>query len=49
VAGDWDRRTLLAAGMAVFVVGMIVQATGPDFAAVVGRLAARGAAAISLP
>jgi MFS transporter, DHA1 family, inner membrane transport protein len=46
VAGGWDRRTLLAAGMAVFVVGVIVQATGPDFAAVaVGRvLAALGAA-----
>lgn len=46
VAGDWDRRALLAAGMGVFIVGMIVQATGPDFAAVaVGRvLAALGAA-----
>ena len=46
LAGGWDRRTLLAAGMAVFVVGVIVQATGPDFAAVAaGRvLAALGAA-----
>jgi len=46
VAGGWDRRALLTAGMAVFIVGMIVQATGPDFAAVaVGRvLAALGAA-----
>ena len=45
-AGGWDRRTLLAAGMAVFVAGMVVQATGPDFAAVAaGRvLAALGAA-----
>jgi MFS transporter, DHA1 family, inner membrane transport protein len=45
-AGGWDRRALLAAGMAVFVVGMLVQATGPDFAAVAaGRvLAALGAA-----
>jgi MFS transporter, DHA1 family, inner membrane transport protein len=46
LAGTWDRRVLLTAGMAVFVVGMIVQATGPDFAAVAaGRvLAALGAA-----
>jgi MFS transporter, DHA1 family, inner membrane transport protein len=46
VAGAWDRRALLAAGMAVFVVGMIVQATGVNFAAVAaGRvLAAFGAA-----
>jgi predicted MFS family arabinose efflux permease len=46
-AGAWDRRVLLTAGMTVFVVGMIVQATGPDFAAVaIGRvLAALGAAA----
>ncbi len=46
-AGAWDRRALLTAGMGVFVAGMIVQATGPDFAAVaVGRvLAALGAAA----
>ena len=46
VAGGWDRRALLAAGMAVFIVGVIVQATGPDFAAVAaGRvLAALGAA-----
>ena len=46
-AGAWDRRALLTAGMGVFVAGMIVQATGPDFAAVaIGRvLAALGAAA----
>lgn len=46
-AGAWDRRVLLTAGMGVFVAGMIVQATGPDFAAVaLGRvLAALGAAA----
>jgi predicted MFS family arabinose efflux permease len=47
LTGDWDRRTLLAAGMGVFIAGMIVQATGPDFGAVAaGRvLAALGAAA----
>ncbi len=47
LAGDWDRRVLLAAGMAVFVAGMVVQATGPSFPAVAaGRvLAALGAAA----
>ena len=46
-AGTWDRRVLLTAGMGVFVAGMIVQATGPDFAAVAaGRvIAALGAAA----
>jgi predicted MFS family arabinose efflux permease len=46
VAGSWDRRRLLAAGLAVFIVGMVVQATGPTFAAVAaGRvLAALGAA-----
>jgi MFS transporter, DHA1 family, inner membrane transport protein len=46
VAGAWDRRALLTAGMAVFIAGMIVQATGPDFAAVAGGrvLAALGAA-----
>jgi len=46
IAGAWDRRSLLTAGMAVFIAGMIVQATGPDFAAVAaGRvLAALGAA-----
>jgi DHA1 family inner membrane transport protein len=47
VAGAWDRRALLAAGLAVFTAGMIVQAAGPDFAVVAaGRvLAALGAAA----
>jgi DHA1 family inner membrane transport protein len=46
LAGAWDRRTLLAAGLAVFIAGMVVQATGPDFAVVAaGRvLAALGAA-----
>ncbi|MGH3253356.1 MAG: MFS transporter [Trebonia sp.] len=46
LAGSWDRRRLLAVGLAVFIVGMIVQATGPTFAAVAaGRvLAALGAA-----
>ena len=40
-AGTWDRRTLLTAGMSVFITGMIVQATGPDFAAVAaGRVLA---------
>ena len=43
---SWDRRMLLATGMSVFVAGMVVQAVGPNFAAVaVGRvLAALGAA-----
>jgi predicted MFS family arabinose efflux permease len=47
LAGNWDRRTLLVAGMGVFICGIIVQATGTDFAAVAaGRvLAALGAAA----
>jgi MFS transporter, DHA1 family, inner membrane transport protein len=46
VAGAWDRRMLLTAGMGVFTVGLVVQATGPNFAAVAaGRiLAALGAA-----
>lgn len=46
LAGNWDRRALLAAGMAVFVAGVIVQAIGPTFAVVAtGRvLAALGAA-----
>jgi predicted MFS family arabinose efflux permease len=46
-AGSWDRRRLLAAGLAVFIIGMIMQATGPVFAAVAGGrvLAALGAAA----
>lgn len=47
LTGDWDRRTLLAGGMAVFIVGMILQATGPNFPTVAaGRVvAALGAAA----
>ena len=47
IAGNWDRRLLLAAGMTIFAAGITVQATGPDFAAVAaGRvLAALGAAA----
>jgi predicted MFS family arabinose efflux permease len=46
LAGNWDRRTLLAAGMTVFVAGMVVQAIGPTFGAVAaGRVvAALGAA-----
>ena len=46
LAGNWDRRVLLATGMIVFIAGMIVQATGPTFAAIAaGRvLAALGAA-----
>jgi MFS transporter, DHA1 family, inner membrane transport protein len=46
-AGNWDRRALLVTGMTVFIVGLVVQATGPDFPAVAaGRvLAALGAAA----
>ena len=46
LTGNWDRRVLLAAGMTVFVVGVVVQATGPSFAVVAaGRvLAALGAA-----
>lgn len=47
LAGNWDRRVLLATGMVVFIAGVIMQATGPTFAAVAaGRvLAALGAAA----
>lgn len=46
LAGGWDRRALLAAGMAVFVAGVIIQAIGPGFGVVAaGRvLAALGAA-----
>lgn len=46
LAGDWDRRVLLAAGMGVFIAGMLVQATGATYAVVAaGRvLAALGAA-----
>ena len=46
LAGSWDRRTLLAAGMGVFAIGMVIQAVGPTFAAVAtGRVvAALGAA-----
>lgn len=46
-AGAWDRRRLLVVGMAVFMAGIVVQATGPSFAVVAaGRiLAALGAAA----
>ncbi|MCL6550580.1 MAG: MFS transporter [Acidothermus cellulolyticus] len=46
LTGSWDRRRVLAAGMSVFICGMIIQATGTDFAAVAaGRvLAALGAA-----
>lgn len=46
LAGNWDRRRLLAAGMAVFMVGVAIQAIGQSFTAVAaGRvLAALGAA-----
>ncbi|MEN2741654.1 MFS transporter [Microbacterium sp. X-17] len=46
VAGRWDRRVLLAAGMTVFVAGVILQAVGPIFVLVaIGRVvAALGAA-----
>lgn len=45
-AGNLDRRVLLGAGMTVFAVGIVLQATGPSFAVVaIGRvLAALGAA-----
>ncbi|MGQ5640157.1 MULTISPECIES: MFS transporter [unclassified Streptomyces] len=47
LAGNWDRRVLLATGMVVFIGGVIVQASGSSFTAVAaGRvLAALGAAA----
>ncbi len=47
LTGSWDRRSLLATGMAVFMVGTVLQATGPNFLAVAcGRvIAAVGAAA----
>jgi len=46
LAGNWDRRVLLAAGMTVFVTGVVIQAIGATFAVVaLGRiLAAVGAA-----
>lgn len=46
VAGNWDRRALLAAGMTVFLGGVAVQAVGTTFAEVAaGRVvAALGAA-----
>ncbi len=46
LAGSWDRRSVLVAGMSVFICGMVAQATGTDFASVAaGRaLAALGAA-----
>lgn len=50
LARNWDRRNLLVIGMTVFIAGMVVQATGPDFSAVAaGRvLAALGAAGYRL-
>ena len=47
LTGRWDRRALLAAGMAVFMVGTVLQARGPNFLTVAcGRvIAAVGAAA----
>jgi MFS transporter, DHA1 family, inner membrane transport protein len=46
LAGSWDRRALLAAGMTVFIAGVVIQATGATLAVVgTGRvLAALGAA-----
>jgi DHA1 family inner membrane transport protein len=46
LTGNWDRRTLLTVGMAVFIAGVITQALGPTLAVVgAGRvLAALGAA-----
>ncbi len=47
LTGSWDRRALLAGGMAVFIVGIVLQATGPNFLTVAGGrvIAALGAAA----
>ena len=47
MTGRWDRRTLLITGMAVFTIGMVLQASGPVFVVVaLGRvIAAIGAAA----
>ncbi|MET9490431.1 MFS transporter [Nocardia sp. NPDC006630] len=47
LTGNWDRRVLLAGGMAVFISGMILQATGSNFPTVAGGrvVAALGAAA----
>jgi len=46
-AGSWDRRMLLAAGMIVFAVGIVLQATGTSLTVVAGGrvVAALGAAA----
>jgi predicted MFS family arabinose efflux permease len=46
VAGNWDRRLLLAVGMTVFAIGIVMQAVGTIFVVVaVGRVvAALGAA-----
>jgi len=47
VTGRWDRRALLALGLATFLVGMVAQAAGPTYGVVLaGRVvAALGAAA----
>ena len=47
LTGRWDRRVLLGAGLAVFLVGMVGQALAPSFAvmAVSRAVAALGAAA----
>jgi MFS transporter, DHA1 family, inner membrane transport protein len=47
LTGGWDRRWLLAGGMAVFVLGMVGQASGTTFAVLAGArvIAAIGAAA----
>jgi DHA1 family inner membrane transport protein len=46
LAGNWDRRALLALGMTLFIGGIAVQAVGASFAVVAGGrvLAALGAA-----
>ncbi|MFF3570922.1 MFS transporter [Nocardia jiangxiensis] len=47
LTGSWDRRVVLGGGMMVFIVGLMLQAGGPNFPTVaVGRIvAALGAAA----
>ena len=36
LTGSWDRKTLLAGGMAVFIVGIVLQALGQNFLTVAG-------------
>lgn len=47
VTGTWDRRRLLVGGLALFVLGMVGQALGPDYAVLAASraVAAVGAAA----